>query len=264
MSDEWFSAKLAPDGDVEDGCHPEEAEALKDYLRGRKSATDAARAMTRPVSTAKNPKDDLPRFYVLLLDALVELSSEHIERLLELIQAIENLPEPDFSGIESSKRPDEQLWKGLPHFANHWYDVGYRSGGWKMDAEAASGQKRDALRDEHVRRAEIEARLVLAGLAGIPIGWGYEVVVDALESDEALLDFEVPAAAEWVVACGQRFLQGAERGEKSYALKDEGMSLEQWSVWEQQLRKLQEQSGVVQRAATKAIDAMHRVKRGQS
>ncbi len=33
MSDAWFSNKLAPDGDVEDACHPDEAEALKKCLR---------------------------------------------------------------------------------------------------------------------------------------------------------------------------------------------------------------------------------------
>jgi hypothetical protein len=260
MSDEWFSSKLAPNGDIEDGCHPEEAEALKGYLRGKKSAGEAARAMTRPVETADDPNDDLPHFYVLLLDALVELPSEHIEPLLELIQAIEDLPEPDFAAVEGSKRPDENLWRGLPHFANHWYDVGYRSGGWKMDAEATSGPERDALRIEHVRRAEIEARLVVAGLAGFPIDWGYEVVVDALEGDEVLLDFEVLAAAEWFIVCGRRFLHGAERGEKSYALKDEGMSSEQWSLWEQQLRNLQATSGVVGLAATRALEAMYRIK----
>ncbi|KAF1852227.1 uncharacterized protein K460DRAFT_300100, partial [Cucurbitaria berberidis CBS 394.84] len=196
MSDDWFSSKLAPEGNANDGCCPEEAEALKDFLRYKTTATEAAQTMTRPVLTAGSPKDDLSRLYILLLDALVELPSKHIELLLELLQAIENLPEPDFTAVQQSKRPHEKLWKGLPHFANLCYDVGYRSGSWKMDAEATGAPKRDALRDEHIRRAEIEARLVMAGLAGIPIDWGYEVVVGALQCDEALLDFEVPAAAE--------------------------------------------------------------------
>lgn len=259
MSDDWFSSKIAPNGDVEDGCHPEEAKALKDYLRRNTSTTQAAQALTRPVVTGESPRDDLPGLYGLLMDALVELPSEHIEPLLALIKAIENLPEPDFTAVEERKRPHEKLWKGLPNFGNHWYDVGYRSGSWKMDAEATSAPQRDSIRDEHVRRAEVEARLVMAGLAGIPIDWGYEVVVGALESDEALLDFEIPAAAEWFAVCGQRFRRGAEDGEKSYALTDGVMSLKQWSLWVERLKELQAQSGVIQRAATKALEAIDKV-----
>jgi len=38
-----------------------------------------------------------------------------------------------------------------------------------MDAEKTSGPERDALRRERVRRAEVEARLVMADLADISI-----------------------------------------------------------------------------------------------
>ena len=38
-----------------------------------------------------------------------------------------------------------------------------------MDAEKTSGPERDALRRERVRRAEAEARLVMADLADISI-----------------------------------------------------------------------------------------------
>jgi hypothetical protein len=250
MSDYWFTSKLAP----EQENHPKEVEALKDYLRRKTTAPEAAQAITRPTILAGDPRDDIPRLHVLLLDALVDLP-DHIESLLALLQAIENLPEPNFTVSQSGKMPQHKFWKGLPGFATRWYDVNYRSGSWKMDAEAASGSTRDALRDEHIRRAEIEGRLVMADLAGIPIGWGYEVVDDALGSD-ALLDFEVPAAAEWLVICGKRFRKGAEGGEKSYVFGDEGMNWKQWSLWEARLKELQAQAGVVQRAATKALNAM--------
>lgn len=58
----------------------------------------------------------------------------------------------------------------------------------------------------------MEARLVHAGLAGVPLDWGYEVVADALERSDAVLDFEVPAAARWVVRCAGLFKRGAEGG----------------------------------------------------
>lgn len=115
----------------------------------------------------------------------------------------------------------------------------------------------------------------MAGIGGIPIDWGYEVVAGALESSNALLDFEVPAATEWLVICGQRFRLGAESGEKSWALRprvttssiahspdlwkpssDRVMSLGRWLWWEGRLRELQGKPGVVQNAATTALDAM--------
>ncbi|KAH6851587.1 hypothetical protein BKA58DRAFT_370966 [Alternaria rosae] len=234
MSDNWFTSKLDPEMEN----HPEEVLALKDYLRRKTTATEAAQTITRPVITSNSPKDDLACLQGLLHDALLELPA-YTEQLLSLLQVIENLPEPNFTAVEPSQRPGEKLWKGLPHFANLWYEIGYRSGSWKMDAEKTSGTERDALRNEHVRRAEVEARLIMANLASIPIGWGYEVIEDALGKD-ALLDFEVPAAAEWLWVCGKRFRRGAVEGEKSY---------------------LQTQSDVVQQAATKALTAIHEVNR---
>lgn len=277
MSDEWFSSKLAPDGDVEDGCHPEEAQAMKYYLRRQTTAAEAARAIAHPIVTADNPGDDLCRLWGFLMDSLLELPAEHTDSLLELLKAIENLPEPDLTAIGESKRPREKLWRGLPDFGNLWSDS-YQSGSWRRTAAGTNGPARGALRERHVRKAETEARLVTAGLGGIPIDWGYEVVADALESSNALLDFEVPAATRWLVICGQQFRQGAENGEESWALRphvtmssmtpsrdlweassDQVMSLGRWSWWERRLRELQQgKDGVVQDAATTALDAMRK------
>ncbi|KAI8166263.1 hypothetical protein K4K49_013232 [Colletotrichum sp. SAR 10_70] len=282
MSDNWFSSKLAPDGDIEDGCHPQEAQAMKDYLHQKTNAAEAAQAITNPVATAENPGEDLVRLWGFLMDSLVELPAEHIEALVELLKAIENLSEPDFKALDESKRPSEKLWKGLPGFGNLWADS-YQSGSWRKAATAAKGPERDVLRDAHVRKAEIEARLVAAEIGAIPIDWGYEVVADALESSNALLDFEVAAAAKWLVICGQRFRKGAEDGEESWALKphvttstitpsrdlskaswDQKLSLERWSWWEGRLRELQGEKGVVQEAATTALGAMSKISRAQS
>ncbi|KAH8727794.1 hypothetical protein GQ44DRAFT_702992 [Phaeosphaeriaceae sp. PMI808] len=267
MSDEWFAYRLAPDGDIEDGCHPEEAQAMKDYVHQKTTAIEAAHAITHPTRLSDNPADDLARLWGFLMDALIELPSDHVGRLIELMQAIENLPEPDFSAIDDMNQPGEKLWKGLSGFGHMWSDT-YQSGNWRDIAKVAEGSERDSLRDKHVRMAEVEARLVTADIGGIPIDWGYEVVADALESDDALRDFEVPAAAQWFIICGQRFRQGAEDNDNSWALKprnvksgdatpsDGTMSLERWSTWEKRLKELQKEPGVVQDAATKALSAM--------
>ncbi|KAI8941182.1 hypothetical protein NX059_002419 [Plenodomus lindquistii] len=204
MSAEWFSYKLAPGDDVEDGCHPEEAQAMETYLHQKTTATEAAQAITRPIASADNPREDLVRPWTFIMDALVEIPSEHTQPLIELIQAIESLPEPDFTALEVSKRPSETLWKGLPGFANLWADS-YQSGSWKKNLKDTDGQERDRLRNGHVRKADIEARLCNADLAGIPIDWGYETVANALESRIALLDFEVLAVTEWLILCGHTF-----------------------------------------------------------
>jgi hypothetical protein len=286
MSEEWFTFKLAPDGDVEDGCHPEEAEALEVFLRQKTTATEAANAITLPIVSADNPREDLVRLWAFIMDALVELPSEHIQSLVELIKAIESLPEPNFAAIEDSNLPSETLWKGLPGFGHLWSDS-YQSGGWRKTARGTDSPQRDTLRNEHIRKAEIEARLYNAGLAGIPIDWGYEAVSDALENRTALLDFEVPVATEWLVLCSHRFQQGAEKGEDSWALKkrrtkssgalsqddqeahteiqwSQVMSVERWSLWDKRLQELEAESGIVQDAARRAREAMRETNYGSS
>jgi hypothetical protein len=260
--DDWFANKPDPNGDASDECLLEQSDALKDYLHGHKDASEAAQVLTHATATSNSPKDEVSRLYVFLLDTLVGLPSEHIIALLDLLRAIEDQPEPKFISILDAQRLDMKLWKGLPGFATLWSDVGYRSGSWKMDAEATTGAKRDNLRVEHVRKAHAEAQLSLRGLAGVPIGWGYEVVDDAL-GDEALLDFEVPAAAEWFETCGSRFRQGAENEEKSYVFEG-GMSMQRWDKWEKRLKELREDEGVVGRAATKALEAMHKAYKEKS
>jgi hypothetical protein len=276
MSDEWFAFQLAPDGDVEDGCHPEEAQALKDYLRHKTTAAEAARAITHPIVTSNNPEEDLDRLWAFLMRALVELPKHHIEPLLVLLKAIEELPSPDFTAVDEDSRPVEKLWKELPGFGHMWFDA-YQSGCWRTTATESKGPERETLRNEHVRIAEIEARLVKAGVAGIPIDWGYETVADGLESSNALLDFEVPVAAEWLVRCGQRFREGARKGEQSWGLRTgvanrnsdrafhelwkattdtDVMSLERLAFWECRLEELQTEPGVAGDAAKRALAAM--------
>jgi hypothetical protein len=265
MSDAWYSSKIAPERDPDDGCHAEQAHTLKAYNQQTITATEAAQLLTSPVITASDPKGELCQLYGLLQDALVELPAHYTEPLLLLIRAVEDLPSPAFTPAQQIVRPEisRKLWKGLSGFANIWADVSHRSGSWKLDADVTTGAARDALRAGHVRKAGIEARLVMADLAEIPMGWGYEVVVDALEGEDVLLDFEVPAAAEWFELFAERFREGAERGEKNYVL-EEGMSMARWEVWRRRLRELEGVGGVIGRAAGKARRAIHRADGGKS
>lgn len=220
MYDEWFTFQLMPygDGNTEDGCHPSEAQALDDYLRNKTTAAEAARAITHQITLEDDPYDNLHRLWGLLMDALLQLPAEHIEPLLALLKAIQELPEPDFSALAWANRPHKKLWEGLPGWGHMWCDMNQASA-WRDAAAAAKGAERDTLRCEHVRKREIEARMVANGIGGFTIDEGYEAVSDALESSNAVLDFEVPAAEKWFDFCSQQFFRGAEVGEESWGLK---------------------------------------------
>ncbi|KAI2605318.1 uncharacterized protein GGS25DRAFT_534242 [Hypoxylon fragiforme] len=268
MSDAWFAEKLAPDGDIEDGVHPSSAEALKQYLRGGASAPAAARAITRPVSRSRTPNDELARLWGFLVDALVELPAENVAPLVALLQAIEDLPEPAHGRL---------CWRGLPGFGHSYADTHQRSG-WRAHARRAVGAAaRGELRGYHARKAEVEARLVVAGLAGLDISWGYETVGDALERSDAVLDVEVPAAARWFDIAGPRIREGVGRGEESWALRRRGRDLwrggeelggERYAFWRRRLEEVQGREGeqedddATKRAAGEALRCMERDKGG--
>ncbi|KAK7749236.1 hypothetical protein SLS62_008315 [Diatrype stigma] len=286
MSDEWFSEKLAPDGDTTDGAHPQEVEALKQYLRRQLDAKEAAAAITKPVEASSGPNEDLPRLWGLLADALIELPSRVTNLLVELLQAVEALPEPDLSGIEKSKRPTHgTLWRGLPGFGHQYVDA-YQYDRWRDRAVQARAKgdvaERDCIRTLQVKKADVEARLAMAGgvgVGGVDISFGYECGTDALEcnskntiyDDDFVLEVNIWAVAKWFEVAGARFRDGAARGEESWALDRAGrrdefdlwkggraMSWERWSFWRDRLENLQAHGGGVKEAAGRALENMQK------
>lgn len=217
MSDAWFNEKLAPDGDPEDGCHPTEAQALKDYLHQKTSAKEAAQAITRPIVESKDPGDNLYRHWGLLTDALVELPATHTLALIQLLDGIQNLPEPDMTARRTEQMPwGGFLWRGLPDFGHMWANI-HKPDDWRDALAASDPATRADLRAEYIKKADIEARLTVADVGGFPLDWGYECMADALECRRAVLDFEVPAAARWIASAGRRLYAGAVGGEESWA-----------------------------------------------
>ena len=257
MSDSWFSEKIAPDGVEEDGCHPLEAQALKDYVRHKTNASEAAVAITRPIETDPNPRSHLYRLWGLLSDALMELSSSQTAALVQLMGAIQQLP---------GSGPDA-LWRNLPGFGHQWADE-RRSFDWSRSLAAGLAQEeRERLRAEYVEAAGIEAHLAGAGIGAIPLDWGYECICDALERNDAVGDFEVPAATEWLSFVGDRIHAAATTGVQCRTLEKARdlwsgatLDLARWSYWQKRMRDLFEQSadGVTRAAAERAIQSMSR------
>lgn len=116
----------------------------------------------------------------------------------------------------------------------------------------------------------MEARLVIAGVGGIPLDWGYECIADALEHQDAVVDFEVPAAAEWIAVAGDQLYAGVRTGCKSWALesrRDFGreaavMTLERWLFWEQRMEELEKQLQVEVGATKSAHQVMKTIRQG--
>ena len=258
MSDAWFKWQIAPDGVVEDRCHPDEAQALQSYLNKETTPQEAARAITQAVLSTEDPDDNLYRILDLIQDALIELSATHIQSLIILLQAIQDLPDPDLTSKLTKTTPPSYnfTWKGLPGFGHHWAD-GYKLDHWRYElSETLSScptvsdrlKTRQILRAAHIHRAHIEARLSVVNVDILPLDWGYEVIADALELDDAVLDFEIPAVREWIAIAGQDLYDGAKEGRESWALckkrdmgmEDKKMSLSRLEFWERRMRDYQE------------------------
>ncbi|KAL1983252.1 hypothetical protein VTN96DRAFT_350 [Rasamsonia emersonii] len=272
ISPAWFKEKLAPDGCVEDGCHPDEAQALQEYIEGKTTAEQAAYTITRPVATSAEPGDNLHRLWGLLTDALVEWpSAEETSALIQLMAAIEHLPEEShLTDRARASLHHGPPWNGLPGFGHQWSDE-HKRGDWRRtisEQQQITTSERAALRAKVVKIASIEAQMVAAGVGGIPLDWGYECISEALERSDAVLDFEIPMAAEWFKVAGRLIYEGAVHGERSWALEkrqdlwkgQKEMSLVRWEFWEGRLQGLAEQNET-RDAAEEALRAMQVAKK---
>ena len=73
----WFDLEMAYTADeiyAGDGCHPDEAQALSDYLYGEFSEQEAAKRITAAIVNERIPSQETYRLWALLSEALVELS----------------------------------------------------------------------------------------------------------------------------------------------------------------------------------------------
>jgi hypothetical protein len=95
MSDEWFTEKLAPDSILEDGCHPDEANVLKAYIRKHTTPKQAVQAITHTMLESEDPRGDMWRVWCLVISAFIKLPSEYIAELINLLLVIQGLSEPD-------------------------------------------------------------------------------------------------------------------------------------------------------------------------
>lgn len=258
MFEDWFKRQIAPDEEGEDGCHSDEAQALQSYINSRTTPQEAAHAITQPILSSPDPGVNLNRLWNLLQDALIELPATYTIPLINLLQVIQDLPDPDLTSksTEAEHTQNGFTWKGLPSFGHLWADV-HKQDSWRSDLSTTlnsssltpddSLQKRQQLLATHIKKTNVEAHLAVANVGSIPLDWGYDTIADALELDTAVLDFEVPAAREWIKVAGKELYRGAKEGRKSWALRrrdfetEEGkMSLSRWEFWEERMKEYEE------------------------
>ena len=79
-----------------------------------------------------------------------------------------------------------------------------------------------------------------------PLDWAYERIADSLKHIQVVMDFEIPAAVQWITVAGKCLYAGAVQGRKSWASKakrdfgmeDESMSVERLGFWMQRMREM--------------------------
>ncbi|KJZ69559.1 hypothetical protein HIM_11052 [Hirsutella minnesotensis 3608] len=259
LNDDWFTRHTCPmDGEDETGALAHQASALQRYLAGEMSPAAAAASMAEPAPDFPgSPADARDRVLGIVEDALLQLPQRHTAALVLLLKELDGLPGEDESGAP--------LWKGLKSFGNSWSDS-WKQSHWRKALATSSPDTRVRRRQAHLHRALAEASCAVATAADppggaesglLPLSWGYECVSDALECRQGVVwDFEIPAAATWLRVAGARMLEGAKKGEKSWALEREGslwppgpMSVERWEYWKTRLQDIESMGHDISEAA---------------
>ncbi|KAG9765647.1 hypothetical protein KCU73_g332, partial [Aureobasidium melanogenum] len=271
MSQAWYDNAIAPDGDPEDGCRPEEAQALRLYLDDKINVVEATRLMTEPTESSEDPSDDLPNLWGLLQDALIELpnSQQKVVRLLSNIQDLPNF-DLDFHGKKRSGPLEDRsrsLWHDLPSFANQWYDGNwwYYQNEWRKKPHLYSSREKIS---QIANIARAEALFSRTDILGERVKHeGLSRICDTLEDSKAVIEIEIHAVRQWLLHAGDilyamshtphmhnRLLSNSDirnkiaKHEMHVSVKDErdlwqgsgGSSLERWDFWKQRLQDLQD------------------------
>ncbi|USW54068.1 hypothetical protein Slin15195_G073870 [Septoria linicola] len=239
-SQAWFEPKIAHTTqalEAGDGCHPDEAKALSDYLNGTIDSPEAAREFTAPVLSDANPPQQLYRIWALLSESLVELTAEERHKTLDLMSAVQALPPS--SGVD---------WSDLTGFASMW-DTLYRlhlhgPDGWEKDVDSFSEEKMRDFRKDYDAVGTAEAEMFVQGIdAVVHENWGFKVL-NLVCSERKGLDIFLSEIYAWL-----RFA-GAELKKKVNWVQTDGNSPSpewrsdgkttavHWETWKREMLKL--------------------------
>lgn len=248
VSPSWFEA-VSSSVDNED-CHRHSAQALQAFHEGATTTHEAASAITHPIATSPSNHLDVERngLWSLLISAFMDWPRSETPALLQLLKAIQQVPDPAIGEEAKSSVGNGPFWNGLPGFGHMWADDFERRKMLRLcGAGGQHGQdnnRRGGLREKYVPAAGLEATFCDQQIAGINLNWGYERITDALERSDALRDIEVPMAAEWLRSLPHRIYKGALEQEEGWPLKrdldlwtggGDVMTVERWQWWKNRL-----------------------------
>jgi hypothetical protein len=270
MSSAWYDEAVAPDGNFEDGCRPEEAQALRLYLDNKIEVQKDARLITMPTECSQDPGADLPNLWGVLQDALIE-SPDSQPKIVYLLQSMRELPifDLDSFGKKRSgplKNPSSSLWHDLPSFANQWYDTNwwYYQNQWRDNPNLFESTNRV---DQIINLARSEALLAQNDILGERVQYeGLSRLCDTLEDSKAVLEVEIYAVREWLLNAHDLLYTMSQTPRMHYLLysnsdiKDKiakkemhpavekrrdlwsgpgGTSPERWNFWKERLQDIQ-------------------------
>jgi hypothetical protein len=221
-----------------DGCHPDEAQALSDYLRGNLTEPEAAKRITATIINEKSPSQQTYRLWGLLSEALVELSDRDRQKTLDLLAETRTLPPT--SDIQ---------WAQLPGFGSMWYDL-YKShlhGGCGIGIFDPEHQ--DELRRTYEAAGRAEAEMLIRDFGVVDEQRGY-LIVNQVCSDGPEIEILISEVFGWLDVAGWKLKERAMSEtivrkytrslDGDYRKKHtvEGTLAEHWAVWKDRLWRI--------------------------
>lgn len=238
----WFESKAAPTAEAVaagDGCHPDEAQALADYLNGAVSIHEAAKRITSPILAEADPPQETYRLWGLLCEALVELNDEERHKTLDLLSAIQSLPSSS-----------ALAWSRLTGFASMW-DTLYRlhlhgPDGWEGELETLSDDRKSRLRRFFSSVGTAEAEMFVRGFSTVvEADWGFKVLNLAC-SERRGVEIFLNEIYAWLKVAGfklQGDLKPEHQGESDEWKTGNTTTTKHWLRWEKALSDLSKQDG---------------------
>ena len=128
--------------------------------------------------TKARAANNLYGLWTLIIDGLTDLP-EHRGKIIQLLQAIQNLPLSN--GREGEAQGKQIQLADLPNFGHLWFDLKIPNN-WRSAIRKWAPEQREGVRQDYIKQATIDAQLVAANVDGIPILWGLGCICDALDS----------------------------------------------------------------------------------
>ncbi|KAH7148996.1 hypothetical protein B0J13DRAFT_550449 [Dactylonectria estremocensis] len=260
----WIQSQVAPDKEAlaaGDGCHKDEAKCLNDYLGGKMTVQEAAKAIISPVLQETDPSAEVYRLNAFLCEALVELEDdrENLFQLLEMIQS-----QPSAGSID---------WSQLQGFGHMWSDLYglhlHEPSEWERARSPLPVDKRASLCHEFEAIGTVEATLFMRGIGGVSADWGYETLNMVCLGRPGLEVFIYKAHA-WLRVAGVRLVQ-SQRPEqlKSWSQLVQGRHgkveavgtpmAEHWQRWKRSIKEMSEVDGLLSNESREIAAECHKL-----